>query len=682
MRDHFYPLIAALAAAVVSLAIDVISGNDVTAIMQSVVFALSAPLFFSLAADILQSRQSAFATTLAYAVLFGIFGAHHRPLATEGYAAIASIAAAYLFFLADSRFGISKAGKTSLTFFLTLAVVSTYTLSLNDWQTDSMNIVQRLSAGAHYSVIDGSHLPPRLFYILDFFGINIGLVYLTLLIAATMLIFGKMHHRSKMAFITILAAVMTLAGMASTTYDFSRRIYPALPLLLLIVAAIISNATHGSSQHRSVSISKPFWSDKALLSIMLITAAAATAHMIFYGFEFTSFDTPTYVDAFREYAAGHIDQLRTPLYPLLIGLMSSLFGGTNAFLATIIFQNVAFIASIPIFHSLSRYFVKSERIVLSSTAIYSLFNIAYGWNNWIMTESLAVVSLVGIIYLATRMITEAKLKWLYFTASAIILAILLRPIFLFLIPCVFLTGVVLFFRKNDRRAGRRAIVASLLPAAVVIVYALCFRVQHGHFTISFVSAINNFTMLRSYGLLSPEHCPDGKFHEIMERFRNENGQTINPELPPWHEVNQFLLVERCSLTDVKTATDRAIHDNMEAWIAHIPKRATDAFHFNTVMPRRQATDKLLLPLDLFQITIGAVALFLSVFVALWILRKDRHPLGVTFFIVTILAVNIVAAVVGSCDDFDRLIYPSLPIVILLMAMLADGNDKMPIITKT
>lgn len=88
-----------------------------------------------------------------------------------------------------------------------------------------------------------------------------------------------------------------------------------------------------------------------------------------------------------------------------------------------------------------------------------------------------------------------------------------------------------------------------------------------------------------------------------------------------------------------------------------------------------ATDRLLVPFNLFQPTIGALVLFLVFFVVVWAHYRPAYPFAPTLFLILAIAANIAVSIVGSIDDFDRLIAPTITCAILLVGIIADTPSR-------
>ncbi len=58
-----------------------------------------------------------------------------------------------------------------------------------------------------------------------------------------------------------------------------------------------------------------------------------------------SIDTPTYIDAWSTLQEGHLDKMRTPVYPAFLGLMNTICGDNYLYYVVAI-QHLVFLVSI------------------------------------------------------------------------------------------------------------------------------------------------------------------------------------------------------------------------------------------------------------------------------------------------------------------------------------------------
>ena len=126
----------------------------------------------------------------------------------------------------------------------------------------------------------------------------------------------------------------------------------------------------------------------SLLSIFLITIYGVVVY----------YDTTSYIDAWTSLQHGHLDSLRTPVYPVFLHALSIIFGQQHYLFIAICVQHLIFLVSLFFFYKLLTYFCGSKRMLFWLSLIYGCFPAISSWNNCILTESLAISGTVFLLY--------------------------------------------------------------------------------------------------------------------------------------------------------------------------------------------------------------------------------------------------------------------------------------------
>lgn len=101
------------------------------------------------------------------------------------------------------------------------------------------------------------------------------------------------------------------------------------------------------------------------------------------------FDIAYYISAGDNLLRGRLDCLRTPTYPLILGLLKSLIGTRGMAIAVTILQSLAYLISVRCLLYLIRKTVKNN-IVRWTTAYYYVLVLAPALCNELATESLSI----------------------------------------------------------------------------------------------------------------------------------------------------------------------------------------------------------------------------------------------------------------------------------------------------
>ncbi len=140
--------------------------------------------------------------------------------------------------------------------------------------------------------------------------------------------------------------------------------------------------------------------NKDLLTIYIISIILSL--VLFMGWRVIELpDSPTYIQASHIFLSGKIDSLRTPTYPLIIGICNVIFGENIYKDVVIILQYISYLISIAFFYKLVLEFIKKPNLCFWLTLFYAIFSAISGWNNCILTESFAIAGSVFLLYSST-----------------------------------------------------------------------------------------------------------------------------------------------------------------------------------------------------------------------------------------------------------------------------------------
>jgi hypothetical protein len=132
--------------------------------------------------------------------------------------------------------------------------------------------------------------------------------------------------------------------------------------------------------------------NKRLYIIYILSAVIAIAIAASEGICIV-WDSTSYIDAWNSLYF----YVRTPVYPLLIGLMKIILG--NGFLwGVVVVQNMLFLLSLPYLYDLLEWVTSSDRIAFWLTLLYGIHPGILCWNNYIMTEYLAIILIIFIAW--------------------------------------------------------------------------------------------------------------------------------------------------------------------------------------------------------------------------------------------------------------------------------------------
>lgn len=375
------------------------------------------------------------------------------------------------------------------------------------------------------------------------------------------------------------------------------------------------------------------------------------------------FDSTSYFDAWASLGQGHLDMLRTPVYPFILHLMQILFKA-ESLLATVFLQYLVFFLSVWYFYRLAIFFC-SKSASFWIALIYAASPAICVWNNHIMTESFAISGFVILLYLAHRLLQSPSAgKAVLFTAQSLFL-LLLRPGFVYILPVFAAFALLLFFQKK-RRAATLFMAGVLVASFCLLGYMGAFKKEYGVFAPSSVSIINQYSIARNFGYLNPEDAPDSLLKKELIAIFEDHGDRVDNASIATHEA--FGLCQRHQLTDLQSTVTagkrKAPVKVLKGLLVRLYSSCMGPV-FASWIPSIGRLSRAFSP------SIGLLYLFLFVYIILFgvqVIRTRELPPYCTLFLM--LGVScIIVSVVGAQNDWGRLIAPSIPIWLLLVGQV-------------
>ena len=391
------------------------------------------------------------------------------------------------------------------------------------------------------------------------------------------------------------------------------------------------------------------------------TVVCVLCALLFHPIEFN--DTPSYLKAWESLSSGQWDTFRTPLYPVFLGCLQTLFGKAWKWAAVII-QYAIFLLSIKYFHRLASGLLK-EKWALITTALYAIYPTFNSWGNLILTDSLGLSLSVFFFYACNRIITEGSLRQAFVMALLLLFLLALRPSSLsLLIPAAFSFFLLLFVKKK-RLAGMLSLAGIAVCSILLVGYSLKIKEKTGVFTPSTVSVSNNFTIARMYGYLSPDAVDDPQRSEVIRQNYEKYGEELAEGPVMFGAMGD--LVNEFSVEEMKQLVDKSIRLNPLAWFKALIKRA----YFASLTPATTSYTSVFFRLHpLFPINIGIIILALLAYSVLIVIRiiKGGFQHETLFLVITSFCV-IGVSFIGAQYEYSRLILPAMPCVLIIISQL-------------
>jgi hypothetical protein len=185
--------------------------------------------------------------------------------------------------------------------------------------------------------------------------------------------------------------------------------------------------------------------------------------------------------------------LRTPSYPIYLGIFRELFG-VQGDVAAMMVQIIVFLASIKCFWWLASHLSLNKKVVFVMTAAYGLIP---GISTYALVPLTELFAMCGILFLLALLVKMSERLRIIHTIEFVLLLtflIFLRPALLFLFVVIALLAIVWICRKKMKQGlvliGTMAFILILLVS-----YKQAIQKEYGISTISSVSLCNDLGLI-------------------------------------------------------------------------------------------------------------------------------------------------------------------------------------------
>ncbi len=221
-----------------------------------------------------------------------------------------------------------------------------------------------------------------------------------------------------------------------------------------------------------------------------------------------------------------LDEFRTFGYPLFIEIFERLFPAPYNFVGFA--QLLISLVSIPFFYKTLKLISDIKPLCLVGTIIYSLSYVVYGWDNTMLSESLALSITVIIIYLLVSYMKAPKVSGIVAVAALLFVGISLKPSCLYMLIIVFgYLFVMTLFNKECRKIHLKSFAIMLIPVLLVVGYASLFNAQYGKFTLSNTTRRQQLTIILWDDYKLYKNGNDAEIITYIDEF--ERDSSIEPD---------------------------------------------------------------------------------------------------------------------------------------------------------
>lgn len=379
----------------------------------------------------------------------------------------------------------------------------------------------------------------------------------------------------------------------------------------------------------------------------------------FYG-PFVLSDSETYIQAWDNCLKnGVLDPCRTPLYPFLIGL-SKLLGSNHVFLYFVIFfQHLISLLSVIPFYRIVHILTGRNKLTLLFSIIYFIIS-AVTWNSYVMTESLACSGVVFVVYFLYKTLSSSSWHITSLLFVSVFLIVMLRPAQLYV---VFIIGLIALVLYRNKIVVTRLMSICVGVFVIVFLYCLQFKNTYGYFSVSDVSDINQYYILRTEKLVAPEQWGGQSASDFDERLAKGDDSVIYQEAGSLIYLNGYDAFHK----NVSESVASNKYILLKKMVGRL-YRAKDDVLFDHVSISIIGTILLVLSPHVCGVYLLLLLCPLFYFRKLIFNTSYSHVLvGVLYLLVL---ANVVVVIIGAQNGWGRLLYPSMPLVLQIIAYIA------------
>ena len=238
--------------------------------------------------------------------------------------------------------------------------------------------------------------------------------------------------------------------------------------------------------------------------VILLSGAMAVRMSLHIDLSWFYLDYFTFLSAADRLSSGHLDVLRTPVYPLLIALTEPWTSDPMAPYALLGINISLHLCSVEAFRRICLCLGIRRWPGMALTAVYALLPGIVAWAAIPNSDGPGISLTVIWLWLTVRDAPD-RIRPASALCSALLwlILVLLRPIFVCLLPIVLLRWGYVLFRGN-RRAGTIGLATLVAAVTVLALYRAEIHRLYNIDSFTHVTALNNYYLVCEHGVISDE----------------------------------------------------------------------------------------------------------------------------------------------------------------------------------
>lgn len=372
-------------------------------------------------------------------------------------------------------------------------------------------------------------------------------------------------------------------------------------------------------------------------------------------------DSQTYLDFNKNIFLGEIDASRTPVYPYFIKIIRIIFGQKSILENIVFIQDVILFLTIIVVYYIAKNIFKNKSIVFTIVLLFGCAPCILNFTHVILTEVLSLSFFVIFLALIISYIKKPNNKMAAVISLAILILVMTRPSFLFIVPIIIIFWILRFsLHKQERFKCLIGLIAIGISTILIIGYSYLNYRQNDVFSISMVSSFNQLGNITQMGLYEK-----GDDREIIDTISKYRAQEKNDYA--WGDAT-LEAFRTYSVKRLDKFTNNVIKNNFGDYVKGNIRRAfysagQSIFSvFASYKENSCAKTVSILTKNIGIINFGFLFLLIFfdfiVLIILWVKNKEVPWLkaGIWAFV----AGQTFTVIIGSpFEQWDRLIYPSI-----------------------
>jgi len=391
-------------------------------------------------------------------------------------------------------------------------------------------------------------------------------------------------------------------------------------------------------------------------------------------------DSYTYYEEYKggNILKGEIDDFRTPGYPEFIKIIKIFSNEDDLYNNVVIVQKIMFLIEIILIYMTMIKITKNKIISSIISLIVGICPYFVLFNTLILTEALAVFELVLLIFITTLYICKPRKLTAALTGVIILLMIMTRPGYIYMIPIYVLFWVLRYIlNKKEIRNAVIGLVSVFITSVLIFMYCIQIKNLYGNFMISSVTYINDLVSIADSKAYT--ETSESEIKQIMQEVRDDKTDAescweVRNRLSnySYKEKKEFIKEAKYSKKHIKYLVNKLIslggvQLGIIGYIPLVENSSMDAY-LSIVLP----------------ITFGMTYLML-VAIACYLIYKLFKYAQIDWFLSMIfifILANLFTLIVGAPFEPQRLFIVSvIPIIMCIgymISKIADNNFEIDI----